>query len=248
MKKIIFLLGVTLVFSCAEHHKKDLSAQEIVDKAIQVSGGKLYKKSDISFTFRDKDYHYNHVGKEPILRRVFVKDSFVVTDIRETDEFCRYINDSLVTVHDTLANAFSNSVNSVHYFAYLPYGLNDGAVEKEYMGEQQIKDIDYYMVKVTFKEEGGGDDYDDTYLYWFNKETFKPDYLAYKFHVNGGGVRFREAYNERYINGIRFVDYKNYTPEDKETSFYTIDSLYNEDNLKLLSTIELKNITVTTLY
>jgi len=75
----------------------------------------------------------------------------------------------------------------------------------------------YYKLKVTFDQDGGGDDFDDTYVYFFNKATFKPDYLAYDFHVNGGGMRFREAYNERYVNGIRFVDYNNMKPIDENS-------------------------------
>ena len=65
-------------------------------------------------------------------------------------------------------------------------------------------------------------------MYWFNKETFKPDYLAYDFHTDGGGVRFRKAYNERYVDGIRFVDYENYKPRDpKETLDNILDAFLN---------------------
>ena len=119
---------------------------------------------------------------------------------------------------DSIANVYANSVNSVHYFANLPYGLNDPAVNKEFLGEVAIKDKEYYKIKVTFDQKGGGKDYEDIYLYWFNKETFKPDYLAYKFYVDGGGIRFRVAYNERYLGGIRFVDYENYEASREETS------------------------------
>ena len=145
---------------------------------------------------------------------------------------------------DSLANIYSNSINSVHYFAYLPYGLNDPAVNKEFLGEMAIKGKDYYKVKVTFDQENGGDDFDDVYIYWFNKETFKPEYLAYEFHVNGGGLRFREAYNERYVNGIRFVDYNNYKSVSDSQSIYEIDSLFNKGELELLSKIELKDVVV----
>lgn len=244
MKKLFVFLLIFSLISCKEKEMAKPSAQNLVDKAIAVSGGDLYKSSNVSFTFRDRVYHSERYGNQKILRRVFVKDSAVVMDIKEPEVFCRYINDSLVVVPDTLANAYSNSVNSVHYFAYLPYGLNESAVNKEFLGEVNIKDSDYYKVKVTFNEEGGGDDFEDIYIYWFNKETSKPDYLAYDFQVNGGGMRFREAYNERYIKGIRFVDYKNYKPKVKNRSIFSIDSLYMKDDLELLSKIELKNISV----
>jgi len=143
-----------------------------------------------------------------------------------------------------MANKYANSVNSVHYFVALPNGLNDPAVQKELLGEVTVKEKQYHKIKVTFDQNGGGDDFDDIYIYWFNKETWKPDYLAYEFHVDGGGMRFREAFNERYVNGIRFVDYNNYKTKDMETSILKIDSLFEAGSLELLSKIELKNIQV----
>jgi hypothetical protein len=57
-------------------------------------------------------------------------------------------------------------------------------------------------------------------------------------------MRFREAYNERFVNGIRFVDYNNYKPLNTEMTIFETDSLFESGNLKLLSKIELKNIKV----
>ncbi|WP_411030974.1 DUF6503 family protein [Spongiimicrobium sp. 3-5] len=244
MKVLLTFTFLVFLTSCKEVTKERPTAQKLVDDAIAVSGGDLYENSNISFAFRDRLYHSVRYGNEKVLQREFEVDSNKVVDIRESRAFCRYVNDSLVIVPDTLATAFGNSVNSVHYFANLPFGLNEPAVKKEFLGEVKVKGADYYKIKVTFSEEGGGDDFDDTYVYWFNKNTAKPDYLAYDFHVNGGGVRFREAYNERYVNGIRFVDYKNYKPEDKDASVLSIDSLFDAGQLKLLSKIELNDITV----
>ncbi|PCJ94202.1 MAG: deoxyribose-phosphate aldolase [Flavobacteriaceae bacterium] len=239
------VLGLLLMIGCKETVPSTMDAQQIVDKSIEVSGGDLYTKSNISFNFRDREYHYERIDNKKILKRIFKKDTSTIIDIKEPSEFCRYINDDLVVVADSLANLYANSVNSVHYFAHLPYGLNAKAVHKELLGNVTIKNKDYYKLKVTFSEEGGGDDFDDVYIYWFNKETYKPDYLAYEFAVNGGGKRFREAYNERYVNGIRFVDYNNYKPKDKNTSIYEIDELFGRNELELLSKIELENVQVT---
>src|SRR5690606_975588 len=171
-------------------------------------------------------------------------DSTKVVDVKGAQGFERFVNDSLVPLKDSIANLYLNSVNSVHYFAYLPYGLNDPAVNKELLGEVGIRGKEYYKVKVTFDRQGGGKDYEDIYLYWFNKETFKPDYLAYKFYVDGGGIRFRAAYNERFVGGIRFVDYENYGASLDGTSFYDVELLYERNKLKLLSKIVLEDISV----
>ena len=244
MKYLFTAITVIFFLACKEKAPQPLTAQEIVDKSIEVSGGVLYKDHSSAFTFRDKTYHSRNENGKIVLDRVFDLDSVIIRDVKNGNDFERYMNDSLVTVPDSMAVRYANSVNSVHYFARLPYGLNDGAVNKELLGKESIGGKEYYKIKVTFDQQGGGDDFDDTYLYWFDIETFKPDYLAYDFHVNGGGQRFRKAYNERYIKGIRFVDYENYKAKNENSDILEIGHLFDKGELELLSKIELTNIQV----
>lgn len=230
--------------SCKEKAPTRLSAQEIVDKAISVSGGEQYSSNNIYYKFRDFEYASEWKDGKRILKRIRLTDSTKVVDVKASQGFKRFVNDSVVSLKDSIANLYANSVNSVHYFAHLPYGLNDPAVNKELLGIVTLKDKEYYKVKVTFDQKGGGKDYEDIYLYWFNKETFKPNYLAYKFYVDGGGIRFRVAYNERYLGGIRFVDYENYEATLSDSEFYDVDVFYERNKLKLLSKIELEDISV----
>ena len=238
---IVILFGL---ISCKQNEATKISAQHIVDKSIAISGGGLYETSDISFDFRDRKYILERIDGKKILKRIKKNDTLDLVDVKTVKGFERYVDGELAQIPDSLANSYANSVNSVHYFAYLPYGLNDPAVIKEYLDEVVIKDKKYYKIKVTFKQENGGDDFDDVYIYWFNTESYKPDYLAYEFHVNDGGLRFREAFNERTVNGIRFVDYINFKPIKDNESIYGIDSLFQKGELEVLSKIELKNITV----
>ncbi len=244
MKQVFTALLALLILGCKEKTEKPLTAQEIVDNSIVDSGGKLYASHKTSFVFRDKTYTYGREDGKTVLRRITVLDTATITDVKLPNGFERYINDSLVAVPDSMAVRYSNSVNSVHYFARLPYGLNDAAVNKELLGKETIGDKEFYKVKVTFDQQGGGDDYEDTYVYWFDMESFKPEYLAYDFHVNGGGQRFRKAYNERYVNGIRFVDYENYKPKSEGSEILGIGQLFNKGELELLSKIELEDIKV----
>jgi len=244
MNKLHYFLLILIFIACKEEKAKALTAQEIIDKSITISGGQLFEKSTVSFDFRKRNYISEMVDGKEVLTRIMKTDTAVIKDVRTGNGLIRYIDGSTITLADTTANKYANSVNSVHYFSKLPYGLNDPAVQKEHIGEIKIKGKDYYKIKVTFNEVGGGDDFDDTYIYWINKETFKPDFLGYSFHVDGGGTRFRVAYNERYVNKIRFVDYENLKPKNGKSSIYEADSLYIKDGLELLSKIELENISV----
>ena len=77
------------------------------------------------------------------------------------------------------------------------------------------------------------------------KTSFKVDYLAYSYNEDDGvGMRFREAYNERFVNSLRFVDYNNYKTEDTSIPLESLGKAFEANQLKLLSKIELKNVTV----
>ena len=113
------------------------------------------------------------------------------------------------------------------------------------LAEEKIKEKTYYKIQVTFNQEGGGEDYEDVFVYWFNKQSFKADYLAYSYSEEDGvGMRFREAYNERYVSDLRFVDYNNYKAEDATIQLNDLGKAFENKQLKLLSKIELKNVKV----
>lgn len=130
------------------------------------------------------------------------------------------------------------------YFAFLPYGLNDSSVFKESLGETEINGEKYNLIKVTFAEEGGGDDYDDEFLYWIGIEDSIVDFMAYSYHTDGGGVRMREVSAVNKVGGIRFQNYLNLKPEDETVHVEKMQELYESGDLELLSEINLENIRV----
>lgn len=244
MKKIGFLL-IAIFFVCCSDEKEDLTAQSIVDKAIASAGGDRYENVEIDFVFRKKAYKSIREGGRYSFQRK-MKDSLgnEIQDVLDNDGFKRTVNDSVVKVADSLITPISNSVNSVHYFVHLPYGLNAPAARKQLIGKDSVAGKEYYEVKVTFEENGGGTDHEDEYMYWIDTNNFQVDYLAYNFETNDGGIRFRKAYNPRLIEGIRFVDYENYKYEDLSTPLKQLDSLYSLKQLELLSIIETRDIEV----
>lgn len=242
IKKLSFLLiGWVILQACSGQGKE----QRIIDRAIETHGGNTYKESNISFDFRDIHYQILKMPSRFEYSREFTDSlGVLVKDILNNDGFVRYKDGKEVAVTEERKQAYTNSVNSVAYFAFLPYGLNDPAARKEWKGETELEGQTYDIIEVTFDEEGGGDDFEDEFLYWFNRETGQMDYLAYTYHTEGGGVRFRKAFNSRLVNGIRIQDYENYMPEDKETPIGEMEALYKTRKLKLLSTIVVENVLV----
>ena len=231
-------------------HFNPLVAQEsVVDKAIEVSGMEKMKNAEASFTFRKHTYSYKRQNGQFTYTRIGKnRDSSLVRDIYTNKGFTRYIDETMASITEERKNAYTNSVNSVMYFAFLPLWLKDPAVVLENKGTTFIKGIEYHKIRVTFKKEGGGVDFEDVFLYWFDVEDYSMDYLAYKYFTGKGGMRFREAYNQRTVNGITIQDYRNLQPKIKDAvPFEQIEKAFENGKLEELSIIELKNVKISTL-
>ncbi len=238
----IFSIILFSIISCSENNP-----QRVVDKAIAAAGGEKYLHSSIEFDFRGRHHKGSREGRKFSYERIFKneKDSTqTIHDIVSNDGFKRFINDTLTTVPDSMAVKYTSSVNSVLYFALLPYGLNDASVNKKFLGETTIDDKTYYKIEITFNKEGGGEDHDDRFIYWINTADYTIGFLAYSYAEDDGiGYRFRKAFNSRKVNGILFSDYINYAQNGK-IQLEDLEELYKKDELKELSRIENTNIRV----
>ena len=244
IKKTLFLFLCAILLSSCKAELQD--ADIITNKSIEMAGGAFIKNATIAFDFRDKYYKAMREGGQFQLERSFKDSLHTIRDVLDNNKFQRFINGTPFKVSKAKEAAYTSSVNSVHYFSVLPYGLHDKAVNKRYLGTTKIKGQDYYKIKITFNEAGGGEDFEDVFVYWIHAKTFKVGYLAYSYaESHGMGLRFREGYNERLIKGIRFLDYNNYKPKQDDARLETLDMAFENGTLELVSKIELKNIQVT---
>lgn len=241
MKNILFAFVVLTALSC---NTTD-NAQQIVNKTIKAHGSHLLEDAMVEFDFRDRHYTYTRKGGTYEYTREWEDSVGMVKDYLTNEGAYRTINSEKVTVEQEQMDKYANSVNSVHYFATLPYSLNDPAVNKDYLGTTSINNQSYHLLKVYFEEEGGGKDFEDIFLYWIHESDYTIDYLAYSYKTDGGGSRFRSAYNRRVIDGIVFQDYINYKPlDEKNTPLEGLAALFEKGELEELSRIETENVVV----
>ncbi|MEO9966139.1 MAG: DUF6503 family protein [Reichenbachiella sp.] len=239
---ILFILLLAMAAACTPN--KD--PQKIIDKAIAAHAGQLFEGRKVSFDFRDKHYAVQRKPEGVIYLRLFEDDSLgrVKDVLLNSTELTRYVNDTLVELTDEWKFKYANSVNSVLYFFQLPYGLNDPAVNKKYLGQKVINEQLYEKIRITFKQEDGGKDYEDVFVYWINAKTSTLDFLAYSYLTDGGGVRFRQAINRRKIGGMIFQDYINFRPIDDKADVESLDEMFISASLIELSMIVNENIEV----
>lgn len=242
LRSLFIFLLVAALYSCGE---EPLTAQQIIDKSIEAYGGKRVYTSDIEFDFRDIHYrNYTNWG-ELSYERTFVHDSLGnIHDVLNNEGFKRMIEGDAISLNEEWIGKYSRSVNSVVYFFRIPFNLNDEAVNKKLLPEAEINGKQYFKIHVSFDQEGGGDDYDDYFVYWVNKDSYIIDYFAYSYSTDGGGKRFREMMNLRNVNGLQVVDYINYKPKILDTPLETFDDYFQEGGMDELSRIENKNVVV----
>lgn len=240
-QKIFF--PIFLFFLSCQSPKSE-NAQEIIQKALHQSG---FDKSSFSVDFDFRDYHYTLIRKPSFYsfsRSTIQKDVEVKDVMTSSKPLQRFIDGKMILLSDSLQRVYSNSLNSVMYFFQLPKPLQDTAAINELVGAVVIHGETYWTLKVTFKEEGGGEDFQDEYRYWINQKNHEIDYLAYNYLTDGGGTRFRRAVNKRKIEGIFFQDYVNYKPFQKFEQLDSLPSLFEQEELQQVSLIENKNIRV----
>ncbi|PKA98879.1 hypothetical protein B0O79_2573 [Flavobacteriaceae bacterium MAR_2009_75] len=215
--------------------------ERFIQASIKAHGGQLYNNAHYGFTFRNKYFTFKNSDGKFTYTMEETKEDVKIKNILSNNKLTQTQNGNLVKLTEKDSIKYTEAVNSVIYFATLPHKLNDNSVISEHLGQTTIKGKSYEMVKVHFKQEGGGVDFEDVFLYWFNDETNIMDYLAYKYKTNDGGVRFRSAYNPRTIDGIRFQDYINYKAEIG-TPMQDLPKLYENGSLKALSRIETDDV------
>lgn len=255
MKKLWVMSLVLLLASCSEEivtekpitnlQNETLDAAiEIIAKMREAHGVKNIDGKEITFSFRDKVYsRYSFNNQYGYSRSALNEEGKMVIDSWRGDDFKRTINNVEVQITDKEENAYKNSINSVFYFALLPLSLSDPAVNVELLGDSKLKGKMYTKFRVTFDEEGGGEDFNDVFVYWMNTETNTMDFLAYEYFTEGGGIRFREAYNPRDVGGFLFQDYNNFKPTTG-IELIDMDMAFEMGEMEQVSEIVLEDIKV----
>lgn len=241
LRKFIFFIVIALC-SCKD---TPIETKELIDRVFESHGANNFKEIHLEFTFRNYDYTLHRDSNETIFIRTSNDDSLkVIKDVYPLNKgLQRYINEQAIQLSDSIVDVYERSLNSVMYFVQLPFKFKDKAVIAESIGTELIGLQPYQVLKITFEQQNGGYDYQDEYRYWIHPKNFTIDYLAYSFEENGGGMRFRKAFNRELIEGVIFQDYENYKPQ-QSAPLDSLAQLFSEDKLELVSLIENTKIKV----
>ena len=238
---ILFLAAISIISSCSNSR----DPQQIIDKSISFYQMDKLKNASLEFTFRDVKFKIMQNEGKFRYERNFSDSTGIVQDILDNQGFKRTLNGKELNLDAKDVSKYSQSLNAVVYFLYLPLKLNDASVIKKYIDEVKIKDKSYHKLEISFDQKEGGADHNDVYYYWFDVSDYSMDHFAY----SAGGNRFREVIKTHNVDGVIFQDYINYQMplNDSITTISKYDSLFTAGKLRELSRIEFKDMRLKTI-
>lgn len=243
---VLSISGLTITGCGSSSGEKGSNrAERIIQEAVKKHGGANYKEAAVNFRFRDKQYRtVIDEGRYRYTRQYKDSGGVQIQEVLTNDSVYRKVNGERAELDGETRQGIKGSLNAINYFFLLPYHLTDQQVSPTYIDSVQIEGEPYHKIRVTFDQAEQSNAHEDIYLYWFHTDHYTMDYLAYRFFVNGGGIRFRVANNVREKGGIRFQDYLNLAPKSDGADFMKIDSLYKEGELEKVSEINKDSIRV----
>ncbi len=221
---------------------------EIVDRAIEYHGGELFEQSRVRLTVASRSGSFDvdsMADGDRFEQRIRASNGSDEREYRRDNTALEVTEGGQPMEMDETRYARAESyVNQRMYFLFLPYKLNDPGTYKEDQGLEEWNGRQLHRVRVTF-QPGASDGADSAYVYWFDPETARLEQFAYDYS-EGAGLRFRVLTNYRRIGGLLFYDANNYglNTRDGGLTVDDINPVYVEDELPLVSQIELRDIEV----
>ncbi|MEM1023707.1 MAG: DUF6503 family protein [Myxococcota bacterium] len=222
-----------------------LDGPGLIRRAIEAHGVERLRTARVEFVFRGERF--------AMARR---QGRFLYERLRQTVNGRRerlvlgnegaglFLNGRPVNVPPDQLAVLGENLNSVVYFASLPLPLLDAAVQVERRPDQAVGGVQYQVLKVRFREEGGGSDHDDEFRYWLDRQTGLIAFMAYSYGRNEGGVRFRVPIKKHEVEGVVFTDWANFGNEDERTPLDELPQLWEAGTLPKLSEIVLEQIRI----
>ena len=143
---LTLLLVCLIVGACTPSN----DPQYIVDRAIEVHGLKALDNAVIEFDYRDKHFKATRNNGMFSYERTYTDSTGDVREVLNNDEVFQEINGERVEITEKKRYSIQETNNSVVYFGFVPYFLNDPAVQKQYIGPTTIAGQPYHEIAITF--------------------------------------------------------------------------------------------------
>ena len=218
---LCLVLGLAACTPTPSGPQGEPEALDLVERVREQHGVSVLDNAEVTFSFRGTPFTLRREGSTFRYARTITDEAGrQLEEVVDNDGVHRFVDGTEVELDEAEAGRVMTAVNSVAYFALLPYSLTDPAVRVRALGPDSVGGQAYDRLEATFVQEGGGTDWDDRYVYWLRQPDATMDYLAYSYAVTPGdtsrnetGTRFREVFGVEEVAGVRFQNYRNLTAD-----------------------------------
>ena len=234
------------VVACGTSQTPPENLPPIVAKALEFHGGDLYERSKTTMTVSSLSGSFQIEATREGDRYDYMVTGTVGGDRRErrvrltNDTVEEWRNGEPFDLDEQAATRARAYVDARVFFPLLPYTLKGGDVHFEDLGLEPWFGRDLHKVRVSFTP-GTSNDADDNYMFWFDPETGQMEQFGYDF---SGGLRFRKGIEFERVGGVLFSTQENYAIDGGRIPVTTLSEAYVAENMKLLSTVAISDVTV----
>ena len=243
--RLVLLAAAGLVLVLAACQTRPEGAAGVVWDSIERHGGEVFDRIHIRWGFRGVPFEVTRDDGRFRYQRT-VQDSLgqAIVEVMENEGSWIEVNGERQDLDPQSRARLEFDVNSVVYFGFLPFRLDDPVVQLADLGTGEVEGELYRKVGVTFEREGGGLNWEDRFVYWFHEGDHTLDYLAHLEAADVETTRFRRAVNRREVGGLLVQDYENYTGDPDVGDVADYDRLFEAGSLRLLSMVEFDDLEV----
>ena len=243
--RLVLFAAAGLVLVLAACQTRPEGAAGVVRDSIERHGGEVFDWIHIRWGFREVPFEVTRDDGRFRYQRT-VQDSLgqAIVQVMENEGSWIEVNGERQDLDPQSRAQLEFDVNSVVYFGFLPFRLDDPVVQLADLGTGEVEGELYRKVEVTFEREGGGPNWEDRFVYWFHEGDHTLDYLAHLEAAEVETTRFRRAVNRREVGGLLVQDYENYTGDPEVGDLADYDLLFEAGSLRLLSMVEFDELEV----
>lgn len=232
---------ILLLFSC--NNEQSLSGEDLLNRAIEVSGGDSFFHSTISFDAQGMRYTMERDGN---IANFTSERQVDTTYYKATyrNGYQQYFVNGVEQEESFSSRKFiSSRLEGFLYLTSIPHVFNQTAVIVNRKEDVVIRNKTYQVLHITFTKLPEDDPGNEFYLY-IDPVSGYVEFRAEKLDLDGETNLLKKAYNPRIIEGIRFVDYKVFTTRDTTMLLSDYYKAYDIPNLIPIGDIEYTNIEV----
>lgn len=241
MRQLLLLVVLGLV-ACASERPE---GEALLRQARKAHGADRLEHATVEFALDGARFRVERDGERFAYARTWAdRSGLVFRDVLTAEGLERTIDGRAVGLGEAARREAATALRAAVYLALLPFSLDGAAEEALVLTPDTLSGQAYERVALPLDRAAPGLDERGRLVLWIHPERHTVDYLAYRYAADGGGARFRAAYEPRTVEGVRFANHYEFSGDLLEVPVEGLGQFYERGELNFLGRVELDSVRV----